>query len=42
MTFPIETTLAGIPGLAFVHLSSTDVVRHRIVQDIVNAYEKNT
>jgi phosphate starvation-inducible protein PhoH len=23
-----------------VHLSSTDVVRHRIVQDIVNAYER--
>jgi phosphate starvation-inducible PhoH-like protein len=36
----LENTLAGIPGLAFVHLSSTDVVRHRIVQDIVNAYER--
>ena len=36
----LETTLAGIPGLSFVHLSSTDVVRHRIVQDIVNAYER--
>ena len=29
-----------IDGLAFVHLSSRDVVRHRIVADIVNAYER--
>ena len=36
----LEKTLAGIDGLAFVHLSSRDVVRHRIVQDIVNAYER--
>jgi phosphate starvation-inducible PhoH-like protein len=32
--------LAGIGGLAFVHLTSRDVVRHRIVQDIVDAYER--
>jgi len=36
----LEKTLADIDGLAFVHLSSRDVVRHRIVQDIVNAYER--
>lgn len=36
----LERTLGGIDGLAFVRLSSRDVVRHRIVQDIVNAYEK--
>jgi phosphate starvation-inducible protein PhoH and related proteins len=36
----LERTLAGIDGLEFVHLSSRDVVRHRIVQDIVDAYEK--
>jgi phosphate starvation-inducible PhoH-like protein len=36
----LEKTLDGIDGLAFVHLSSRDVVRHRIVQDIVNAYER--
>jgi phosphate starvation-inducible PhoH-like protein len=36
----LERTLAGIEGLEFVHLSSRDVVRHRIVQDIVDAYEK--
>ena len=31
---------SGIDGLAFVHLTSRDVVRHRIVQDIVDAYER--
>jgi phosphate starvation-inducible PhoH-like protein len=36
----LERILGGIDGLAFVHLSSKDVVRHRIVQDIVNAYER--
>jgi phosphate starvation-inducible PhoH-like protein len=34
----LERVLADIDGLAFVHLSSRDVVRHRIVQDIVDAY----
>ena len=32
----------GIDGLGWVHLSSSDVVRHRIVQDIVDAYERAT
>ena len=36
----LEPILAGIDGLAFVHLTSRDVVRHRIVQDIVDAYER--
>jgi phosphate starvation-inducible protein PhoH and related proteins len=36
----LDRILAGIDGLGFVHLSSRDVVRHRIVQDIVDAYEK--
>ncbi len=36
----IEGILAGVDGLSFVHLSSRDVIRHRIVQDIVNAYER--
>lgn len=35
----LERTLAGIDGLAFVRLSGADVVRHRIVADIVAAYE---
>jgi phosphate starvation-inducible PhoH-like protein len=38
----LEQILGGIDGLAFVRLTSGDVVRHRIVQDIVNAYESAT
>lgn len=37
--FDLETILGGIDGLAFVRLGSRDVVRHRIVQDIVDAYD---
>ena len=36
----LERTLHGIEGLAFVHLRASDVVRHRIVADIVAAYEQ--
>ena len=36
----LERILAPIDGLAFVHLGREDVVRHRIVQDIVDAYER--
>ncbi|HEY5165380.1 MAG TPA: PhoH family protein [Acidimicrobiia bacterium] len=36
----VRTILDGIDGLAFVELDAHDVVRHRIVQDIVNAYER--
>jgi phosphate starvation-inducible protein PhoH and related proteins len=36
----LEAVLGGIEGLAFVHLTNRDVVRHRIVQDIVAAYER--
>jgi phosphate starvation-inducible PhoH-like protein len=36
----LERTLGDIDGLAFVRLGSKDVVRHRIVQDIVDAYER--
>jgi len=35
----LEQMLGHIDGISFVHLTSRDVVRHRIVQDIVNAYE---
>ena len=35
----IEAMLSGIAGLVFVHLGRRDVVRHRIVADIVDAYE---
>jgi phosphate starvation-inducible PhoH-like protein len=37
--FGLERILAGIEGLTFVHLTGADVVRHRIVSDIVAAYE---
>lgn len=36
----LERILEGVNGLEFVHLDSRDVVRHTIVQEIVNAYEK--
>jgi phosphate starvation-inducible PhoH-like protein len=35
----LENILSGIDGLAFVRLGPRDVVRHRIVADIVSAYE---
>ncbi|MEM1333631.1 MAG: PhoH family protein [Actinomycetota bacterium] len=36
----LDRTLAGIDQLAFVRLSGSDVVRHKIVADIVAAYER--
>jgi phosphate starvation-inducible PhoH-like protein len=36
----LERILGDIDGLGWVHLTSADVVRHRIVQDIVDAYER--
>jgi phosphate starvation-inducible PhoH-like protein len=36
----LEQVLSGINGLTWVRLTSRDVVRHRIVQDIVDAYER--
>jgi phosphate starvation-inducible protein PhoH and related proteins len=36
----LEDLLEHIDGLDFVHLTSRDVVRHRIVQDIVEAYDR--
>jgi phosphate starvation-inducible PhoH-like protein len=36
----VRNVLDGIEGLMFVELGSRDVVRHRIVQDIVDAYER--
>ena len=34
--------LDGIEGITFVNLGARDVVRHRIVQDIVEAYNEHT
>jgi phosphate starvation-inducible protein PhoH and related proteins len=36
----VREILTGIDDLSFVYLSSRDVVRHRIVQDIVEAYRR--
>lgn len=33
--------LRGIKGIGLVELERTDIVRHRLVQNIVNAYEKS-
>jgi phosphate starvation-inducible protein PhoH and related proteins len=38
----LERILTGIDNLAFVHLDGSDVVRHKIVADIVAAYERTT
>jgi len=32
--------LAGVDGIEFVHLNDQDVVRHELVQRIVQAYER--
>ena len=34
----IESVLKGIDGIAFVYLQPTDVIRHRLVREIVRAY----
>ncbi len=36
----LEPILGDIEGIVFVHLSGRDVVRHRIVAEIVNAYDR--
>ena len=37
----IESILRDIKGVAFITLTSRDVVRHRLVQDIIKAYSKH-
>ncbi|MFO7587764.1 MAG: hypothetical protein R6X22_06780 [Gemmatimonadota bacterium] len=34
----IERVLRGVEGIAFVYLDEADVVRHRLVKDIIRAY----
>ncbi len=34
----VEGVLKGIEGIAFVYLQPTDVIRHRLVRDIIKAY----
>jgi phosphate starvation-inducible protein PhoH and related proteins len=36
----VQEILREIEGISFVHLGARDVVRHRIVQDIVEAYRR--
>jgi phosphate starvation-inducible PhoH-like protein len=36
----VRRILKGIPGVSFIELSSKDVVRHRIVAAIVDAYSR--
>lgn len=35
-----QEILTGIDGVAFVYFTKADVVRHKLVKDILNAYEK--
>lgn len=37
-----QRILSSVPGIAIVHLDQTDVVRHPLVQRIINAYEKHS
>jgi phosphate starvation-inducible protein PhoH and related proteins len=36
----IQSVLKGIEGIAFVYFDRNDVVRHKLVKDIIDAYEK--
>jgi len=38
----IERMLTGIDGIAFHYLTDVDVVRHRLVRDIIKAYAEDT
>jgi phosphate starvation-inducible PhoH-like protein len=37
----IERILLGIDGIEFVYLDATDVIRHRLVKDIIRAYAES-
>ncbi|HEX6251281.1 MAG TPA: PhoH family protein, partial [Gemmatimonadaceae bacterium] len=37
----IERILTGIDGIAFHYLSDADVVRHRLVREIIKAYAED-
>jgi phosphate starvation-inducible protein PhoH and related proteins len=38
----VETVLKGIEGIAFVYMQPTDVIRHRLVREIIKAYAAAT
>jgi phosphate starvation-inducible PhoH-like protein len=37
-----ERILKGVEGISFVYFTEKDVVRHRLVQMIIKAYEQHT
>jgi phosphate starvation-inducible PhoH-like protein len=37
----VQKILSNIPGIEFIYLTEKDVVRHRLVQDIIKAYERH-
>jgi phosphate starvation-inducible PhoH-like protein len=38
----VQSILGSIEGIAFVHFSHQDVVRHKLVQRIVEAYKQHS
>jgi phosphate starvation-inducible PhoH-like protein len=36
----VERILSDINGISIVYLSAKDVIRHRLVKDIINAYAR--
>jgi phosphate starvation-inducible PhoH-like protein len=37
----VREILRDVEGIAFVHFDERDVVRHKLVQDIIKAYEQH-
>jgi phosphate starvation-inducible PhoH-like protein len=37
----VQKILAGIPGIEFIYLTEKDVIRHKLVQSIIKAYERH-
>ncbi|MFQ5770603.1 MAG: PhoH family protein [bacterium] len=35
----MQSILTGIEGIEFIYLTEHDVVRHRLVRDIIRAYD---
>jgi len=36
----VQNILKGIEGIGFIYLDKADIVRHRLVKEIIDAYEK--
>ena len=37
----VEAILRGVEGIEFIYLDETDVIRHRLVKDIIRAYARS-